>query len=114
MNLDDGRATAYGGVKLLIEQRVVIPIEIWCGIGGDARANRVLRSMLPSFGCVVFDEFIVKGIPGGGLAVEFRHEDLIGNAFHGFRELSESGRAWKGGVVVAPGRVRAGAMALGR
>ena len=55
----------------MIEQRVVIPIEIRCGVGEDARANLVLRSMLLSFCCVVFHELIVKEIPGGGLAVEF-------------------------------------------
>ena len=38
--------------------------------------------------------------------------DMIGIAFQGFRELSESG-VWKGGVV-ASGGFRAGAAALGR
>ena len=94
----------------MIDQRVVIPIEIRRGIGGDARANRMLHSMLPSLGCVVFDEFIVKEFPSAGLAAEFGHGDLIGIAFQGFRELSESG-VWMGGVV-ASGRVRAGAAAF--
>ena len=72
----------------------------------------MLHSSIPSLGGVVFHEFIVKEMPGGGLAVEFRHGDLIGIAFQGFRELSESG-VREGGVVASDG-VRAGAGALGR
>ena len=72
----------------MIYERVVIPIEVRCGIGDAAGSNRVLYSSLPSLGGVVFHEFIVEETPGGGLAVEFRHGDLIGIEFQGACELS--------------------------
>ena len=61
--LDADRATACGGFQLLINQLVVMPMKIRCGIGGGARANRMLHTKLPFFGRIVPHKFIVKRDP---------------------------------------------------
>ena len=57
-HLDVGRAFSCGGVQLLIQEGVVLPVEIWRRSSDSSRANRMVDSTLPSPGIVIFHKVV--------------------------------------------------------
>ena len=116
--MDVGRAFPCGGVQLLIQEGVVLPVEILRRSSDSSRANRAVDSTLPSLGSIIFHKIVLEINPRTRFVVEFWQGDLVGCSFQRFCELGDGGVGESGvgashGVRAAAGAVGVGGQLLG-